>query len=170
MTALSDQIDAFKARHRRFADAVTKYNNRNCEQADDLQVTDLQNIIHPDLLPPIPQEEFAAASEIAFPTTIMNKIDAIQRAVLREFPNITIADLKSARKTAVCVRPRQIAMYLAKQMTGGSMPNIGRRFGGRDHTTVIHAVRKITLLVENDPAVAALVANIKASVQEVGIC
>ena len=49
-------------------------------------------------------------------------------------------------------RPRQIAMYLSKQLTSRSLPEIGRKFGGRDHTTVIHAVRKIEQLREEDPA------------------
>ena len=56
---------------------------------------------------------------------------------------------RSARSVA---RPRQIAMYLSKQLTTRSLPEIGRKFGGRDHTTVIHAVRKIEQLREEDPA------------------
>jgi chromosomal replication initiator protein len=51
-------------------------------------------------------------------------------------------------------RPRQVAMYLAKQLTTRSLPEIGRKFGGRDHTTVIHAVRKIDELIKIDPAIA----------------
>ncbi|WP_228259353.1 chromosomal replication initiator protein DnaA [Siculibacillus lacustris] len=70
------------------------------------------------------------------------KIEDIQRVVSKHF-NVSKADLLSARRTRTVVRPRQIAMYLAKALTPRSLPEIGRRFGNRDHTTVLHAVRKI---------------------------
>ena len=79
------------------------------------------------------------------------KIEDIQRAVARHY-KLPRTDLLSARRTANVVRPRQIAMYLAKTLTLRSLPDIGRRFGGRDHTTVLHAVRKITALIERDTA------------------
>lgn len=77
------------------------------------------------------------------------RIEDIQKTVARQF-NVSKADLLSNRRTQVIVRPRQIAMYLAKEMTPRSLPEIGRRFGGRDHTTVLHAVRKITDLAKKD--------------------
>jgi chromosomal replication initiator protein len=64
------------------------------------------------------------------------------------------------------VRPRQIAMYLAKTLTLRSLPEIGRRFGGRDHTTVLHAVRKIEGLVGNDNMLAEEVELLKRLLQE----
>jgi len=70
------------------------------------------------------------------------KIEDIQRVVARQY-NVSRSDLLSSRRTANVVRPRQVAMYLAKQLTTRSLPEIGRKFGGRDHTTVMHAVRKI---------------------------
>lgn len=70
------------------------------------------------------------------------KIEDIQKLVASHF-NVTRADILSSRRTATVVKPRQIAMYLAKTLTLRSLPEIGRRFGGRDHTTVLHAVRKI---------------------------
>jgi chromosomal replication initiator protein len=70
------------------------------------------------------------------------KIEDIQRIVARQY-NVSRADLLSSRRTANVVRPRQIAMYLAKELTQKSLPEIGELFGGRDHTTVLHAVRKI---------------------------
>ena len=76
------------------------------------------------------------------------KIEEIQRIVARQY-NVSRADLLSSRRTANVVRPRQVAMYLAKQLTLRSLPEIGRRFGGRDHTTVLHAVRKIENLVQH---------------------
>jgi chromosomal replication initiator protein len=77
------------------------------------------------------------------------KIEDIQKLVASHY-NVTKADILSARRTANVVRPRQIAMFLAKTLTPRSLPEIGRRFGGRDHTTVLHAVRKIEALVGSD--------------------
>ncbi|WP_244488181.1 chromosomal replication initiator protein DnaA [Aureimonas sp. Leaf454] len=70
------------------------------------------------------------------------RIEDILKFVSRHY-NVSKTDILSARRTRTIVRPRQIAMYLAKTMTPRSLPEIGRRFGGRDHTTVLHAVRKI---------------------------
>jgi chromosomal replication initiator protein len=72
-------------------------------------------------------------------------IDEIQRHVSAHF-NIRQAEMVSARRARAVARPRQIAMYLSKQLTPRSLPEIGRRFGGRDHTTVIHAVKQIEKL------------------------
>ncbi|WP_322989127.1 chromosomal replication initiator protein DnaA [Hoeflea sp.] len=77
------------------------------------------------------------------------RIEDIQRVVSRHY-NVTRQELVSDRRTRVIVKPRQIAMYLAKTMTPRSFPEIGRRFGGRDHTTVLHAVRKIEELINGD--------------------
>jgi chromosomal replication initiator protein len=93
------------------------------------------------------------------------KIEDIQRVVARQY-NVSRSDLLSSRRTANVVRPRQVAMYLAKTLTLRSLPEIGRRFGGRDHTTVLHAVRKIENLVSNDPALASEVDVLKRLLQE----
>ncbi len=77
------------------------------------------------------------------------KIEDIQRIVAKHY-NVSRADVLSSRRTQTVVRPRQVAMYLSKQMTLRSLPEIGRRFGGRDHTTVLHAVRKIDDLAKRD--------------------
>lgn len=76
-------------------------------------------------------------------------IEEIQKRVAEHF-NIRMSDMHSARRARAVARPRQVAMYLAKQLTSRSLPEIGRKFGGRDHTTVMHAVRKIDELCEND--------------------
>ncbi|MDE1174786.1 MAG: chromosomal replication initiator protein DnaA [Parvibaculaceae bacterium] len=76
-------------------------------------------------------------------------IEEIQRKVA-EYYNVRLADLLSARRSRQIARPRQVAMYLSKQLTTRSLPEIGRKFGGRDHTTVIHAVRKIDELCQSD--------------------
>jgi chromosomal replication initiator protein len=93
------------------------------------------------------------------------KIEDIQRVVARRY-NVSRSDLLSSRRTANVVRPRQVAMYLAKTMTLRSLPEIGRRFGGRDHTTVLHAVRKIEHLVGNDATLADEIESLKRELQE----
>ncbi len=80
-------------------------------------------------------------------------IDEIQKRVAEHF-NIRITDMHSARRARAVARPRQVAMYLAKQLTSRSLPEIGRKFGGRDHTTVMHAVRKIDELKLGDSSFA----------------
>jgi len=80
-------------------------------------------------------------------------IDEIQRRVAEHF-NIKMAEMTSSRRARVVARPRQVAMYLAKQLTQRSLPEIGRRFGGRDHTTVMHAVKKIEELTRIDQTLA----------------
>ena len=80
-------------------------------------------------------------------------IDNIQRTVAEYF-KIRVADLLSKRRSRSITRPRQIAMALAKELTSHSLPEIGDSFGGRDHTTVIHACRRVKFLKETEPRVA----------------
>jgi chromosomal replication initiator protein len=79
------------------------------------------------------------------------KIDDILRVIAKHY-GVQRGDLLSSRRNQSIVRPRQIGMYLAKSMTSRSLPEIGRRFGGRDHTTVLHAIRKIEQLKQQDSA------------------
>ena len=79
-------------------------------------------------------------------------IDDIQRKVA-DYYNIRLSDLLSARRSRTIARPRQVAMYLSKLLTTRSLPEIGRKFGGRDHTTVIHAVKRIESLQDSDAAI-----------------
>lgn len=118
-------------------------------------------------LPPIPNSAIERASElVSGPVMVMGEIERIQRAVLTKFPDVTMNDLKSPRRFKMITRARQIAMYLAKDMTTRSYPDIGRRFGGRDHSTGIHAFRKIQGLLKTDTELAALVAEIKFELGE----
>lgn len=80
-------------------------------------------------------------------------IDEIQRKVAEHY-NLRLTDMHSSRRARNVARPRQVAMYLAKQLTARSLPEIGRKFGGRDHTTVMHAVRKVEELMEEDAQIA----------------
>jgi chromosomal replication initiator protein len=76
-------------------------------------------------------------------------IEDIQKKVAAHF-NIKVSDMHSARRSVAIARPRQIAMYLAKKLTTKSLPEIGRKFGGKDHTTVMHAVKRIDELARGD--------------------
>ena len=80
-------------------------------------------------------------------------IEEIQKRVAAHF-NIRLGDMYSARRARNVARPRQVAMYLAKQLTSRSLPEIGRKFGGRDHTTVMHGVKRVEQLRETDAAFA----------------
>ncbi|HEY4250735.1 MAG TPA: chromosomal replication initiator protein DnaA [Roseomonas sp.] len=80
-------------------------------------------------------------------------IEEIQKRVAEHY-NIRLTDMSSARRARNVARPRQVAMYLAKQLTQRSLPEIGRRFGNRDHTTVMHAVSRIAELMQADSGFA----------------
>ncbi len=105
---------------------------------------------------------------------LRNQVSVAENRIIRvhdiiksvsEFYQVSKADLFSARRHRSIVRPRQIGMYLAKLLTSRSLPEIGRRFGGRDHTTVLHAVRKIDDLLKKDPVLADEVARLKREVE-----
>ena len=91
-------------------------------------------------------------------------VEEIQRKVAEYF-NIKMSDMVSNRRMQNIARPRQIAMYIAKQLTSKSLPEIGRKFGGRDHTTILHAVRKIQELCADDFDFANDVEILKRSLQ-----
>lgn len=91
-------------------------------------------------------------------------VDEIQKAVAEHYL-LKQSDLLSERRTRAVARPRQLAMYLAKSLTTRSYPDIGRRFGGRDHTTVLHAVRRIEALKGEDAGIAADVEAITRKLQ-----
>ena len=80
-------------------------------------------------------------------------IEEIQKKVAEYF-NIRLSDMSSPRRARAVARPRQIAMYLSKQLTSKSLPEIGRTFGGRDHTTVMHAVSRIDELSIEDSSLS----------------
>ena len=87
-------------------------------------------------------------------------VELIQNLVASHF-NLNIKELLSPRRSRSLARPRQIAMYLAKQHTTNSLPDIGRKFSNRDHTTVIHAVKKINELLKNDDDIRKSVTELK---------
>lgn len=118
------------------------------------------------ILPPIPNEAIAAAAVMEYPRIVPGQIEIILRAVLVHFPDVGMSDLKSARRTDRVVRPRQIAMYLIKEHTNRTLPDIGRRIGGRDHTTVLYAVRKIAAEIKVNDALAEQIKSISSTIEE----
>jgi hypothetical protein len=104
--------------------------------------------------------------------TVPLRVSEIQDVICAAY-GVDIVELTAERRTARIVRARQVAMYLAKVMTGRSLPEIGRRFGGRDHTTVLHAVRKIEAKVEFnaeaselfDPELSDFVKGLRAEIE-----
>src|SRR5690606_29600459 len=90
---------------------------------------------------------------------LLVRVDNIQR-VVAEYYKIKISDLHSKRRSRSVARPRQVAMYLAKELTNHSLPEIGDAFGGRDHTTVLHACRKIKELLDSDADIREDVKNL----------
>lgn len=95
--------------------------------------------------------EGAAAVLNAIPVVVDREqpIARIQRIVAQHF-RIPVEEMVSERRSRKVARPRQVAMYLAKRLTPKSLPDIGRRFGGRDHTTVMHAIHKVEALMSED--------------------
>lgn len=91
-------------------------------------------------------------------------LDHIQKQVADHF-HVRITDLHSAKRLRSIVRPRQIAMFLAKQLTSISLPAIGRYFGGRDHTTVLHAITTIERLLQTDKTLNEAIRNLKESLE-----
>ena len=94
------------------------------------------------------------------PNTKSVSVESIQNLVASYF-NLNIQEMLSSRRSRALARPRQIAMYLAKQHTTNSLPDIGRKFSNRDHTTVIHAVKKIDELIKKDNEIRQSVIEIK---------
>ncbi|WP_428031515.1 helix-turn-helix domain-containing protein [Ancylobacter sp.] len=115
---------------------------------------------------PVTMEAIAAhAAQIApQPVSARNvRLDDVLRAVCRHY-DVSRDDLLSRRRTANVMMPRQVAMYLARFLTLRSLPEIGRRMGGRDHTTVMHAVNKLARQVETDAAVAADIGRLRTAI------
>lgn len=91
-------------------------------------------------------------------------IEEIQKAAAHYY-NIKISDLKSAKRLKALVLPRQVAMYLSRQLTAASYPEIGEKFGGKDHSTIIHAIRKIEKLLEDDMQLRSSVEELRVSLE-----
>lgn len=122
---------------------------------------------HPVAQPARAKYWFSIIEEIDAPA--IGRCLKIQTIVAKHY-GIRVRDILSERRTADIVRPRQVAMWLCRRFTARSLPEIGRRFGGRDHTTVLHAVRKIDALFHKDAdlafEIAGLIAETEKALQE----
>lgn len=124
-------------------------------------------VVEPEICKPVhiaPAWAIPALVEFEMPVPVTPMISHIVRVVARHYER-HVNDLYGTRRSAHIVRPRQVAMYLARTLTRHGMPEIGRRMGGRDHTTVLHAFRKITTLLQVDPDLAETVDAIQAELQ-----
>ena len=90
--------------------------------------------------------------------------ESVKKAVCKKY-NIKISDIESKKRNREFSYPRQIAMYLCRELTDLSFPKIGESFGGRDHTTVLHAWDKISKQIKIDPALAEDIRNLKEAIQ-----
>tara|TARA_B100000989_G_C19461710_1_gene436518 strand:- start:364 stop:1152 length:789 start_codon:yes stop_codon:yes gene_type:complete len=93
-------------------------------------------------------------------------INSIQKQVSFYF-NLQLSDMSSSRRSINIARPRQIAMYLCKVLTSFSYPEIGKAFGGKDHSTVIHAVKKIEILLDDDQRLKKQICDLKESISSI---
>jgi hypothetical protein len=119
---------------------------------------------------PQPKKIIPPEPEIIWPAIPMPDkmtIARIQKGVAKAYA-VTVLDLQSVRRTHDVVMPRQIAMWIAKALTPHSLPEIGRRFGNRDHTTALHAVRKIDNMMRRDPKFASEVIALKNTIETLG--
>jgi chromosomal replication initiator protein len=91
-------------------------------------------------------------------------IDAIQKAVAEHF-DVRLADMTSRRRPASIAFPRQVAMFLSRSLTKGSLMEIGEAFGGRDHGTVIHACKKVGEKIDGEPGIKETIARIEAQLR-----
>ena len=90
-------------------------------------------------------------------------VEDIQEVVANRF-HVKVSDLKSKRRTKTLVHPRQVAMYLCRELTDASFPEIGRDFGGKDHTTIIHACKQIQKSQESDSVLRTTIASLKEEI------
>lgn len=115
----------------------------------------------------VPQQ-FRLMPGVSFAKLPYGKVETIQRATAMEFAPVSLFDIRSPRRNATTVLARQVAMYISKMTTSRSLPEIGRLFGRRDHTTVLHAVRKIELKMQADLVLAERVYRIIQSLEAIG--
>ncbi len=163
---LQSRIQCLKRLHSTFevsADVVTAVARAITTNGRDLDGAANRLLAHTTLTgAPLTREQAEAAIQDLVRTREPKrvKIEDIQKLVATRY-NVSRADILSERRTAAVVKPRQIAMYLSKALTPRSLPEIGRRFGGRDHTTVLHAVRKIEKALSDDRSLTEEIELIK---------
>jgi chromosomal replication initiator protein len=159
--AIADQLDVPNEVLVAIADRVST-NIRELEGAL-IRVVAYSALISQPITPELAGEALKEIIHEAKPQTI--SIRQIQETVC-DYYRLQVEDLKSKKRTKTVAFPRQIAMYLSRELTEFSLPRIGEDFGGRDHTTVIHAHEKISRIIQNDPQVQREIDEIKSRLQQ----
>lgn len=154
--------------HQELTPTQQKYHQARIERGKRLNaaVKALDQRLNPPLPPPPPKPAYVQNPKWDFvitPKTALVK--KIQRLICLSF-NVELDDLISEQRTRNVVLPRQIAMYLCRKLTQHSFPEIGRRFGGRDHTTVLHSVSKIEHLRSRIPLIAEVITRITETMKD----
>ena len=114
--------------------------------------------------PLTPQIAAEALQGLGFATETTLSIDLIQKKVAAYF-NINQSDITGKKRSQNIVVPRQIAMYLSRELTDSSLPKIGKEFGGKDHTTVLHAIDKIEKNISSDSGLEKDLKNLRDELQ-----
>lgn len=166
--------NAHKARLQRIAQAAARINPKT-----DKEFSAALNAVEEPVTEPVDWADkqidknkglwFSVVESIKLTPDGKPTVRAIQLATC-EYYGIKLNDLVSARRTANVTLPRQVAMYLAKDMTESSYPSIARMTGNRDHTTAIHSFRKIEKLIKTDSDLASEVATIRRRFNETADC
>ena len=115
------------------------------------------------ITPALAQEALRDIASVKDPKRITCAL--IQQAV-SEYCSVTVSDLKSTKRSRNVTLPRQVAMFLTRELTDLSQPNVGGEFGGRDHSTVIHACEKIAEEIETNPSVRLMVDDLRRTIRE----
>jgi chromosomal replication initiator protein len=113
---------------------------------------------------PLEKVEYLLRDILREEATKQVSIDAIQKAVAEHF-DLRLADMTSRRRPTSVAYPRQVAMYLSRQLTKSSLMDIGEAFGGRDHGTVIHACKKVTEQIKKDNGIKELVSMFESTLR-----
>lgn len=129
------------------------------EPLPDTQWAERQKMLHPTITFPLKKMWFYIDDDVPEPNR--PTVVQIQNAVCKAY-HVGRGEMISSQRHAQIVFPRQVAMYLCKALTLRTLPELGRLFGNRDHTTALHSIRKIEKLIETDNALAAIVAGIRA--------
>lgn len=162
-----------QARLARFAQAAARHNSSQ-EAPPEVQIEDPIPVVlqraEPETIEQWVERQckryqpwFSITEEIDSVLPSVPSVEHIQRLVARRY-RMSRKELLSDRRVQAVARPRQIAIYLARHMTIRSLNDIGRRFGGKDHSTVVHAMRTIQKLIDRDEAFACEIENLKLAI------
>ena len=137
---------------------IKHHGQEEIKAADELQIALLERLIVPI---DADQEDAETINICILPVKTVHTVEGIKRVVCRQY-GLSHSEMISDRREKKIVHPRQIAMFLCRELTTLSMPRIGQRFGDKDHTTVFHAIHKVKSMIANDPDVNNEVSELRA--------